>query len=145
VIARARLVLLVAFVVGVVIVATEFPFRQLLDERATVTRSGQQLSKLQTANESLQSVVDSLHQPSSIAGVAHSEYGLVQPGQRAVVVLPGGGTGGSGPLSSKRIPNSDIVPTDSIVSSAGNNAGTRGSSGFWSQLLKRLEFWKASQ
>ncbi|MGH9171424.1 MAG: septum formation initiator family protein [Acidimicrobiales bacterium] len=137
-----------ALVVGVVLVATEFPWHQLLDERAGVARSSQQLTQLQNANHALQAEVNSLHQSSTIEGVAHSQYGLVEPGQRSVVVLAGGGTGAKGPLSATKIPESDIVPSDSLVAGSGTGgAAVAGShpSGFWGQLLQRLEFWKAAQ
>lgn len=143
-IARARLLLLVSLVVGIVIVATEFPFRQLLDERASVTRTSQQLRQLDAANRSLQAQVNAMHQPGTISAIAHQQYGLVQLGQRSVVVLPGGGTGGSGPLDSKTIPQGDVVPSDAVISPAGGGGVVREKTdGFWGRLLQRLEFWKA--
>jgi cell division protein FtsL len=144
-IARTRLLLLVALVVGIAIIATEFPFRQLLDERASVTQSSQQLRQLDQANRSLQSQVKSLSQASAIEGLAHSQYGLVQAGQRSVIVLPGGGTGTTGPLASNGIPKSDIVPSDSIVSTPGGGNLSENSSSFWGRVLQRLEFWKVAQ
>ncbi|MGD0081845.1 MAG: septum formation initiator family protein [Acidimicrobiales bacterium] len=146
-IARARIFLLVSFVAGIAIVATEFPLGQLLRQHAAVAQATSQLTELQAENRSLASEVSSLHQPSTVARIAHQDYGLVAKGQRSVVVLPSPSKSGSsaGPLGSISVPKSDLVPTDSIVSStpAAASAPAKGE-GFWARLLQRFEFWKAT-
>ena len=143
-IARARLLLLAAFIGGVVIVATEFPFRQLLDERSSVAQGSSQLAQLNADNRALQTQVNDMKQSSTVERIAHEQYGLVQRGQRSVVVLPGGGTGSTGPLGWQTIPKSDVFPSDSIVSPSGQSGpAPKSSGGYWSRLLSRLEFWKA--
>lgn len=144
-IARARAVLAAAFLVGLVIVATEFPLGQLLHERAALAQAGAQLGQLQAQNRQLGAEVSALRDPSTIARIAHDDYGLVTRGERSIVILPSPGSGGrpSGPLSSTSVPRSDLVPSDAIVSAAGGGSATH-QPGFWSRLLQRLEFWHAS-
>jgi hypothetical protein len=144
-IVRARAVLAVAFIVGIVIIATEFPLGQLMRGRSSLAAATVQLAELKAQNRALAGQLASLHQDATIAGIAHAEYGLVAKGQRAVVVLPtpGSSSGSSAPLSASTVPISDLVPTDAIVSpgAAGGVVAKRPS--FWSRLAQRLEFWKA--
>jgi cell division protein FtsB len=151
VIGRARIALLVALIAGVVITATEFPLGQLIRGRAEAAQATNQLSQLRAENLALAGEVSALHQPSTVARIAHQEYGLVANGQRSIVVLPsrstrdtGAGTG-SGPLSSTGVPKADLVPTDAIVSpSAGGAGAAKKGAGFWDRVVQRLEFWNAS-
>ncbi|MFZ0171048.1 MAG: septum formation initiator family protein [Acidimicrobiales bacterium] len=146
-IARARLLLVVAFVAGIVIVATEFPLGQLIRGRAAMAQASAQLTRLQAQNRALAAQVASLHEDATIARIAHEEYGLISKGERSIVVLPApsrrAGTG-TGPLNSTTVPRSDLVPTDAIVSptGAGGSKPVK-QAGYWARLLQRLEFWKA--
>ncbi len=142
-IARARLLLVAAFIAGIVIVATEFPLGQLMRGRAAMSEASSQLSRLQAQNRALTAEVVSLHQDATVARIAHAEYGLVSKGQRSVVVLPLP-SAGSGPLGATTVPRSDLVPTDAIVNPAvGGDGKVVKRVGFWSRLVQRLEFWKA--
>jgi len=147
VIARARLLVLVALILGAVIIATEFPLGQLLRGRAAVAQASAQLSRLQAQNRALAADVASLHEDATIARIAHANYGLVAEGERSIVVLPSPSAGageGTGPLDSTTVPRSDLVPTDAIVSSTPSRGGEPVKrEGYWSRLLQRLEFWKA--
>jgi cell division protein FtsB len=144
-IARARAILAVAFIVGIVIIATEFPLGQLIRSRASLSAATAQLSELKAQDHALDGQLASLHQDATIAGIAHAEYGLVTKGQKAVVVLPspGASSGGSAPLSASTVPTSDLVPTDAIVSPSSGGGVSVKRPGFWSRLAQRLEFWKA--
>jgi cell division protein FtsB len=148
-IGRARIVLLAALIAGLVITATEFPLGQLMRGRAEASQASQQLKGLAAENRALAAQVTSLHQSGTVARIAHEEYGLVSKGQRSIVVLPSRSTAhngsGSGPLSSTGVPKSDLVPSDAIVSptSGGTQKVHRGA-GFWTRVLHRLEFWRAS-
>ncbi len=142
-IARARAALAVAVLIGLVIVATEFPLGQLLHGRAALAQANAQLSDLQAQNRQLGAQVSALRNPSTVARIAHDEYGLVTKGERSIVILPDSGGAPSGPLSSAKVPTSDLVPSDAIVSGTGGGpVGHR--AGFWSRLLQRLEFWHAA-
>jgi len=149
-IGRARIALLVALLVGLVITATEFPLGQLMRGRAEVTEAGQQLKRLQAENRALAAEVRSLHQSGTVARIAHQDYGLVDRGQVSVVVLPSaraardaGAGSGAGPLSSTGVPKSDLVPSDAIVSPSPGAGPRRKTAGFWERVLQRLEFWRA--
>ena len=147
-IGRARLVLLLALIAGIVITATEFPLSELMSGRAAVAQAAQQLRALQSQNKALASQVSSLHEGGTVARIAHQDYGLVAKGERSVVVLPSrstGGSAGAGPLSATTVPKSDLVPSDAIVSSTGGGTGAvHKAAGFWERVVQRLEFWKAS-
>jgi cell division protein FtsB len=150
VIGRARTALLVAVIAGMVIIATEFPLGQLTRGRAAVADASQQLSLLQAQNRALSAEVTSLRQSSTVARIAHQEYGLVGKGERSIVVLPSSppagdsGTGPSaGPLTSTGVPKSDLVPSDAIVSPSAGTSHPDRTPGFWERVLQRLEFWRA--
>jgi cell division protein FtsB len=149
---RARIAFVMAVVLGAIVLFVEFPIGQLVQARGAVASSSAQLSRLQSENRTLANQVRELQEGSTIEQVAHEEYGLVEPGQRSIVVMPGAGagavggrgpTGASAPLGSTTIPKSDLVPTDASLSPAGGGR-VSGGGGFWGRVLDRLEFWKAS-
>lgn len=143
---RARLLFVCAVVLAAVIVGAEFPLGQLLHERQVVAATSSQLQKLQSQNRWLSGQIAQLHQPATVGRIAHEQYGLVQKGESSVVVLPSAGDGGgSDPLSTTHIPSSDLVPSDSLPATpqTGTSTGPP-QQGFFSRLIQRLEFWKAS-
>jgi len=146
---RARIALLGALLASAGIVATQFPLNQLLGERTAVRQQSQQLLQLNAENRSLAAQIASLHQPDTIARLAHERYGLVAVGDQSLVVLPsvaGQAASASDPLESTLVPKSDLVPSDSLISASGaTGSGSVGTpAGFWSKLVQRLEFWKAA-
>ncbi len=150
---RARIFLLVGVAVAVVVLATNLPLGALLRGRATVATESLQLSALRAANRTLAAQVKALSQPATVDQIAHEDYGLILPGQRSVVVLPGpsaaGSNGASGPLATETVPPSDLLASDSILAPpepAGASAGTHAAAaggGFWSRVVDKLEFWKS--
>ena len=145
---RARITLLIALVLSAGIVATQFPLNQLLGERSNVLRETRQLAALKAENSPLTVQIASLHQPGTIARLAHERYGLVTVGEQSLVVLPSvAGQAGSsrGPLDSTVVPQSDLMPSDAVISPGGaaGSGSPATSEGFWPKLLQRLEFWKA--
>ena len=83
----------------------------------------------------------------TIAAIAHQDYGLVRPGQRSYVILPGPGSPAiADPLAMGSIPTADLVaaPTSANVvtppATAPAVAGPKGS--LWSRMLEHLEFWR---
>jgi cell division protein FtsB len=145
VIKRARLFFLVALLVALVILLANFPLGALVQGRAAVRADTAQLLALQAENRALSSQVRDLHDPATVGRIAHEEYGLVTPGQRAVVVLPG--TAGSSsatpdPLSDNPIPSSDVLPSDAILGPSARLAQPpRHEPGFWHRVIATLEFW----
>lgn len=155
---RARIVFVVAVVLAAIVLLTEFPVSSLVSARAASASAAAELSKVQSENKALASQVHDLKEGSTIEQVAHEEYGLVEPGQQSVVVMPGatsststrGGassrTNATAPLGSSTIPKSDLVPSDAPLSPVNEQQGAGTSataaSSFWKRVLERLEFWK---
>jgi hypothetical protein len=110
-----------------------------------VSHESWQLSQLQAENRVLAGQVKAMSQPSTVARIAHEEYGLVYKGQQSVVVLPSStdGSNRGGPLSSTQVPKSDLFPSDAIVAPGAPPKGGVEQKGFWARLLQRIEFWKA--
>lgn len=152
---RARLVFVTALVLAVVVLFTEFPIADLTHARSSVASASVELSKVQRENDALRLQVRDLKQGSTVEEIAHDEYGLVEPGQQSVVVMPSnasasadrkssaGGEEAEAPLGATTIPESDIVPSDAALAQV-SGASTSSGDSFWHRVLDRLEFWKAS-
>ena len=143
---RARLFFLVALLLAVVILVGNFPLGALVRERSTVRTESAQLAALQATNRTLSSQVRALHDPATVAQIAHEQYGLVAPGQRSVVVLPGAAGSSSSsipdPLANNPVPASDLLPSDAILDPGVQAARSPAHEpGFWRRVLDTLEFW----
>ncbi len=142
---RARLLFLVALSVAVVILVANFPLAALVQGRSAVRADGAQLMALQSENRALSSQVRALHDPATVGRIAHEEYGLIFPGQRSVVVLPGpagSSSSESDPLADNPIPFSDLLPSDAILGPPAKVAQPLvREPGFWHRVLGTLEFW----
>ena len=144
---RARVGLAAAVASAAVIVAVQFPLTQLWHERSAEAAAAHELAGLRRADAALSRQVASLRDPSTIGSIAHQDYGLVMPGESYEVVLPGPADARSGdPLADTKLPPSALVPSDSAIAQpATDGTGQTGANrSFWSRLLQRLEFWKAS-
>jgi len=142
---RARLVFFVALAISALVFIANFPLGALLQGRSTVRADSAQLAKLRAENKQLTSQVRALHDPTVIGQIAHSEYGLTEPGERSVVVLPGTAKGSRttrNPLAEGPVSPSDLLPSDAILNpySSGTEPTVRGP-GFWHRVLGSLEFW----
>jgi len=142
---RARLFFFVALLIALVILVSNFPLGALVEGRSAVRADTAQLLALQAGNRVLASQVRALHDPATLGRIAHEEYGLISPGERSVVVLPGpagSSSSASDPLSDNPIPSSDLLPSDAIL---GPGARTPQPAvhepGFWHRVLDSLEFW----
>jgi cell division protein FtsL len=145
VIKRARLFFFVALLLALLILLANFPLRALVEGRSAVRADTTQLVALQAENRALTSQVRDLHDSATVGRIAHEEYGLVTPGQRSVVVLPGaGGSSASAPdpLSDNPIPLSDLLPSDAILGPSARLAQPPvHEPGFWHRVIATLEFW----
>jgi hypothetical protein len=142
---RARLVLLVSIVVGFVLVATKVPLGQLSAENTAASKYSAQLQKLQAANRALTDQIRLLGTDGEIATIAHAEYGLIHPGQRALVILPSADvpSAGRNPLATTILSGGQIVPSDLEAGPPVTGAGGTGNGGsLFSQVVQRLEFWR---
>jgi hypothetical protein len=142
---RARLFFLVAVVIAAGILVANFPLGALLHDRATVQGESARLAALRATNARLATEVRALDEPAIIGQIAHEEYGLVTPGERTLVVLPGSaGTGAAArdPLANNPIPSSDLLPSDAILDPGTQLAPPPAHGpGFWHRVLNSLEFW----
>lgn len=146
---RAQLVLCGAVVLAAVIVGTQLPLGQILGQRAAIARQTAELHQLQSRDAALSAQVHALSQPSTVAVIAHQQYGLVHPGQISYVILPeptaAGSATPSGPLATVAIPADDLVPSDAMIAAATAPPAAPnpdGRKGFLGQVLDRLEFWR---
>jgi cell division protein FtsB len=144
---RARMVFIIAVVFAIGAIAVEFPLSELLRQRSELAGLATQLQAVDSHNAVLRSDIASLSQPSTIASIAHQDYGLVRPGQRSYVILPGPGSSAiADPLAMGAIPAADLVaaPTSASVvtppAPAPAPAPLKGS--FWTRVANRLEFWR---
>ena len=139
---RARLSLLAATGLASAILAFEVPFGEIAhqnDELVTVTG---QLARVRSLDQQLASEVSSLRQSSTIAAMAHGEYGLVRPGQQAYALLDSGGAshGAVPSLVQHRIVQSDLVVPS--VDALAQPVARSSSGSLWSRVVGHLAFWR---
>ena len=65
-----------------------FPTRGLFSERNQLSSARTQLATLTKENAQLSKKVANLNNPSVIASLARSQYGMVSPGQQGTINLP---------------------------------------------------------
>ncbi|MGD0742789.1 MAG: septum formation initiator family protein [Acidimicrobiales bacterium] len=142
---RARLVVAGAVLVAVAVVATGFPGATIVRQRDALAAVGRQLSAVEAHNTEVRARIASMKQDSTIEAIAREEYGLVRPGQRSYVILPGKGDHavGAGSLGAAQIPPGDVVPTSVSALDPPVAADNRSrQAGLWSRTLDELEFWR---
>ena len=145
---RARLALVAATVLSFAILVTQLPLSTLVHQRGQLAAASAQLSAVRSENAHLSRQIAALHEPATIAAIAHAQYGLVQPGQIEYEIphLPGGATGTCS-LATPAVPHDLLVPpTPSplgpvTATSAGSPASHQG---FWAQVVGRLAFWRGT-
>ena len=141
---RARAGLVGAVVLAIAIVATGLPTATIGRQRDALAAADRQLATVEAHNAAIRSEITSLRQRSTIEAIAREDYGLVRPGQRSFVILPGKGAHavGAGTLGLEPIPADDLVPTSvSAVAPLVAAAGAKSAS-LWSRTLNELEFWR---
>ena len=85
---RAVRLLLVAVALGSVVFLFVLPARTWLSQSSSTAVAERRIKVLAAENQALQTKVAQLHDPAYIERVAHEEYGLVMPGERAYSILP---------------------------------------------------------
>jgi hypothetical protein len=148
------------------------PFSALLSQRERLSSTARQVSALEAQNNVLRQEARELSDPSTVAGIARRDYGLVAPGSQAYEILPASGSSAGSAQSSGHVPlegppvvpGSELsqellgvgvpVPTGGGSAVSGSSAGAgaghagggprRGSTtgGFWTRVLRTLEFWQ---
>ena len=142
---RARISLFAAIGLASALLAFELPIAELLHQKSELATVTSQLNAVDGRNRALSADIGALRQSSTIASIAHAEYGLVNPGQISYALLPSsnGARAASGTLGDTSISAVDLVvpaatPVD--ISDAAKAAPT--GPGLWSQVENRLEFWR---
>jgi hypothetical protein len=126
-------------------VALWFPFSTLLHQGSELSAVQSQISLLHSQQSALKSQERALKSKSAEARLARQEYQLVEPGQSLIQILPSnakGGTASGDPgLSSPVSPlnASSLVPSSGTANTVVTKAH---SGGFWSRVLRTLEFWR---
>jgi cell division protein FtsL len=139
-----RWVMLGAALCAAAIVIAWFPARELIGQHEELSAVNGQLSVLATRNASLSADISALSSYSTIAAIAHEQYGLVRPGQTSYVILPAvGSAAANGALATSSIAPQDLIaaPVDEPrPTPAQGSSGGAGS--FWSRFSSHLEFWR---
>ncbi len=65
-----------------------FPARTLLDQRHQISATESHIAALRSENASLAARAKSLTDPAEVERIAHQDYGLVMPGQKAYTIIP---------------------------------------------------------
>ncbi len=137
---RARLGLLAAVVASLVALASWFPLGELLRQRGELASLSSAVVSVTTRNDALASDVHALGAKGEVETIAHSEFGLVRPGQLSFVIVPtAGSSSGSAGLRATTIPAVDLVADPPAI--APQAATPASGPGFLSRFLSRLEFW----
>lgn len=145
---RARIALVAALVLSLAILVTQLPISTLVHQRGELTVATGQLAAARAENAQLSSQIAALRRPSTVAAIAHAQYGLIEPGQIEYEIphLPGGATGTSS-LAPPSVPHGDLLPpTASPVGPppSATPASTASPQGLWSQVVSRLAFWRGT-
>lgn len=138
---RARAALAGACCVAGLLAVFELPVGQLLRQRGDLARLNAELHNTRAADRHLSGEILALNRPATVAAIAHAEYGLVHPGQRAYAVLPAAGSGAE--LTARpSLPLSDLVPpsVSPYAPLAGPPPAPR--TGLWQRVMNRLAFWR---
>ncbi len=168
---RARALLLGSAVFAIVVLATSLPYSALLSQHQRLSSTARQVTALEAQNKVLRQEAQELSDPATVAGIARRDYGLVAPGSQAYEVLPASGSSVGSAQSSGHVPldGPPVVPGSALsqallgagvpavgAGSAGSGASTSTaadqsgrqsgsdastSTGFWTRVLRTLEFW----
>ena len=139
---RARLLLIGALVLAVAIVTLEFPLSELMHQRSALSAASAELSSVRARNAQVTAEIASLHKSSTIAAIAHEEYGLVEPGQRSYVILPAATKASPSGIAPASVPIEDLVAPPVNLLESTKQAGTPHGPSLVSRFVSRLEFWK---
>ncbi|MCL4422654.1 MAG: septum formation initiator family protein [Actinobacteria bacterium] len=86
---RAWLMLLASVALSVLVVVHSMGGANVLGARRSLESARTHLAQLRSENDALQRKAAMLSSPSVIEHLAHSQYGLVKPGEQVYEILPG--------------------------------------------------------
>jgi cell division protein FtsB len=155
-----------AAVFALVVLATSFPFTDLLNQHQQLSAEAAQLSELRHQNQLLSEQQNQLSSSAEIERLARQNYQLVAPGQTLYDILPPSGRASAAlagepsvgdpadqPLvapadAPNMTPDPGLPQTPSAgrtttgTSSAAASSPPRTTSSFWGRVASTLEFWK---
>jgi cell division protein FtsL len=128
---------------ALIIVIAWFPARELVRQHEELRAANGQLSVLVKHNASLAEDILALSSNSTIAAIAHEQYGLVRRGQTSYVILPAAGSAAAnGGLTTPSIAPQDLIEAPVGSPRTAPVAIVNGDGGFWSRFANHLEFWR---
>jgi cell division protein FtsB len=145
---RARLVLICTGLVVIALLVLEFPVSELFHQRAELASTSHEIAVINAQNAELSTTIASLRDNATVSAIAHSDYGLIFPGQISYVVLPSANDvpGEADTLAQAPIPKDDVIAGDAnalLGASSSPSAGsTKASGNLWSRVEQRLFFWR---
>jgi hypothetical protein len=116
-------------VFAIVVLATSMPVSALLSQHGQLSSTAQQVGRLEAQNKALEQEAKQLSDPSTVAGIARRDYGLVAPGSQVYEILPPSGASTLSAQSSGHVPleGPPVAPGSARsqeLLSAGNGQGT---------------------
>jgi cell division protein FtsB len=164
---RLRLPVAALLAFAAVVLVSSLPVSALLTQHRQLASVAAALARARAADRSLSAQVKALGDTGTVDGLARADYGLVPAGQKAYVILPPAGASSSEVAGSGHVPldTPPVVPgsaqaralaglgggssprgaTDSGAgrgAGQGTGAGGPSSGGFWSRVVRTLEFWR---
>lgn len=147
---RARVSLVAGIGLATAVLVLELPLGEMARQQGQLALASHELARLRATDATLTGDVGSLRQATTVAAIAHADYGLVGAGQRAYAVVATGGSssGVTAPaLRQQSIPRVDLVfPSAASLGlgppSGASVDGTTTSGSLWNRVLDRLEFWR---
>jgi len=140
-----RLLVPLTLATAVALVVAWFPLSTLLSQRHQIATVSRQISTLERDAQRVTAERREISSTAAETELARAEYQLVKPGERLIQILNGGpgtspiGTGDPGdqPLASPAAANGLLPATPTTP-----NRGAATRPGFWSRVVRTLEFWR---
>ena len=131
-----------SIVTAIAMVVAWFPLGTLLHQQGQLSATAQQIAVIKREQQALSAQQRTIATKAEATMIARQLYQLVNPGQSLIQVLPGTSAAegvGSGD------PGYQPLVAPSSVSAApvpSGHTGSSGAGGFFSRLVRTLEFWR---
>lgn len=151
-----------ATLIAAIALGAWFPASALLHQHQQLTAAASELHNLDQKNHALEQKAAELKTPAALGRIAQQQYGLVPPGDQAYQVLPAsgsgnaavtgpgataggataGGTTAGGTSSGTASRATGPAGGSGSTTTATGAAAQSGAGGFFSRVLRTLEFWR---
>jgi Septum formation initiator len=130
-----------AVATAVVMLVMWFPLSTLWHQQSELDATNAQIAAIRQQQQALKSQAQSLSSTREIMLRARELYQLVLPKQSLIQVLPGQQSGVISPHAGD--PGfQPLAPPSSLTAATSTPAAHAAPSGFWSRLMRTLEFWR---